>query len=494
MAFIRKRKVGNAIYLEEVESKRVNGKIVQKFVRYIGKQANDIKDDKISISDISVENVKIYGPLLALHSVALEYNLQEILGEYNKEILSIVYAHCLNYKSVNQMSQWFQRTDLSNILGVKSISEKKILKALDMLNNIDPENIENQILKIIKSKHASNREVIFDVTNTYTYSNKCVLAKFGKDKQKIKGRKLIQIGLAILKDTGIPLFHQVLEGNVNDSKIFRDAITRLKQNDFNDNVILFDRGITSKQNQTELSKENIRVLCGMPLRNNIKKLYSANKDNIVSIFNRIKLKSTTFYAKSFDDIFDGVKGKLIFCLNPYKKKTVSEARYEKILEAKKLLEEKKEIADELKKYFDKDKNIIEDVIFEDEKFEGVSCIFTTEKYSNDEAVKKYFEKDLIEKTFSLLKSTVRVRPIRHWLEDRVKAQIMVCYLSILLLSTIEYKLKKIDISVEAALLELESLYRVNMMDKKSKKPFTKVVTFTKKQDEILSLLGVTCSG
>ena len=34
----RRRKVGNATYLEEYRSHRINGKVVTKFVRYIGKE------------------------------------------------------------------------------------------------------------------------------------------------------------------------------------------------------------------------------------------------------------------------------------------------------------------------------------------------------------------------------------------------------------------------------------------------------------------------
>ena len=39
----RRRKVGNATYLEEYRSHRVNGKVVTKFVRYIGKDDSDNK-------------------------------------------------------------------------------------------------------------------------------------------------------------------------------------------------------------------------------------------------------------------------------------------------------------------------------------------------------------------------------------------------------------------------------------------------------------------
>ena len=38
---IRRRKVGNAVYLEEYKSHRVKGKVVTDFVRYVGREDNE---------------------------------------------------------------------------------------------------------------------------------------------------------------------------------------------------------------------------------------------------------------------------------------------------------------------------------------------------------------------------------------------------------------------------------------------------------------------
>ena len=40
MTFIRKKKVGDKVYLVEVKNVRENGKIKQKYVRYLGKEMN----------------------------------------------------------------------------------------------------------------------------------------------------------------------------------------------------------------------------------------------------------------------------------------------------------------------------------------------------------------------------------------------------------------------------------------------------------------------
>ena len=55
--------------------------------------------------------------------------------------------------------------------------------------------------------------VIYDVTNTYLYGRNCPMGKLGHDKEGVKGRPLVQIGLAATQKEGFPLFHKVFDGN-----------------------------------------------------------------------------------------------------------------------------------------------------------------------------------------------------------------------------------------------------------------------------------------
>lgn len=56
--------------------------------------------------------------------------LPDMLGNYSNEILSMVYAHCLNYQSINNMSDWYKRTDLPVLLNLKNATEKNPLKKI----------------------------------------------------------------------------------------------------------------------------------------------------------------------------------------------------------------------------------------------------------------------------------------------------------------------------------------------------------------------------
>jgi hypothetical protein len=83
MSFIRKIKRGNKIYLAEVENKWVDGKSIQKHIRYIGTEADGETKLAASISDIEIEDVKVFGPLIVLHHIAKQIGLPDLLGEYS---------------------------------------------------------------------------------------------------------------------------------------------------------------------------------------------------------------------------------------------------------------------------------------------------------------------------------------------------------------------------------------------------------------------------
>jgi hypothetical protein len=126
MSFIRKFKKGGKTYLAEVESKRVAGKVVQRFIRYVGREADGRTVLSVSMSDAEVEEVKSYGPLLVLHHLATEIGLVTHCGSYAGEILRMVYAHCLDYRSVNNLPNWFARTDLNLLLGLEKVTESRL--------------------------------------------------------------------------------------------------------------------------------------------------------------------------------------------------------------------------------------------------------------------------------------------------------------------------------------------------------------------------------
>ena len=246
MSFIRRIRRAGRVYLAEVENQWVKGKCVQRHLRYVGREADGKTLLAASLSEVEVEQVKLYGPLLVLNHLAKEIHLADQLGPYSQEILSLVYAHCLDYRSLNQMPSWFERTDLNFLLNLEGLTEKRLVGALDSLEALDAEAWQRQLFEgVCRQYRLRPSGVIYDVTNTYLYGRHCPLAKPGHDKEEVKGRPLIQIGLGVTQEEGFPLFHKVFDGNVHDARTLQDLVTLFGRYQLGPGLFIYDRGIIS---------------------------------------------------------------------------------------------------------------------------------------------------------------------------------------------------------------------------------------------------------
>ena len=487
MVFVRKIKRDGKIYLAEVENKRINGKTIQKHIRYIGKEVDGETKLATSISDVQIDEVKFYGPLLVLHHIATQIGLPELLGECSNEILSLIYAHCLDYKSVSKMKEWFKRTDLSCLLNIKEVTEKSLLSALDKLDELNFDEIQLKLFNCISENIKVKKScVIYDVTNTYFHGSQCTIAKLGHDKEGVKGRPLIQIGLAITKDQGFPLFHKVFEGNISDVKTLQEFMIRIKKYKISSGILVYDRGISSADNIEYAKKVGFDTLCGLPMNNKLKILLrSLKKNSIINISNRVKTSNTVFYAISHNYKIGTISGNVVFCFNEKKHRALRESRYDEIMAAEKLLKKNKKIKEGMNKYFNKNNTINKKYLNEAEEFDGYFCLFSTKNISKDDAVNLYFDKDEVEKSFQSIKGVTHLRPIRHWLYNRVEAHVKICYFSYSILSVMRHYLKKINITPATALAHLSSFYKIYMRDKNKGLKFEKFVVLKKIQKDIL---------
>ncbi len=491
MSFIRRIKRQGRVYLAEVENKWIKGKCVQRHLRYVGRQADGKTLVAASLSEVEVEQVKLYGPLLVLNHLAKEIQLAEQLGSYSQEILSLVYAHCLDYRSLNHMPSWFERTDLNLLLNLEGLTERRLVGALDSLEALDAEAWQRRLFEgVCRQYRLRPSGVIYDVTNTYLYGRQCPLAKLGHDKEEVKGRPLIQIGLGVTQAEGFPLFHKVFDGNVHDARTLQDLVTLFGNYKLGPGLFIYDRGIISGRNLKDIKRLHWDTLCGMPLNPALKKFWRpwADPQQLMQLPHRHRVGHTVFYTCLRSYQLDGVRGKLALCLNERHQRDARESRRDEILHAQKLLAQGKSIKPGLERFFDRRGRLLAGQLAEAEEFDGYSCVFCTRSLPQDKMLSLYFDKDVVEKAFRSLKGITQLRPIRHWLAERVHAHVFVCYLAYLLLSLLQYRLRKTDFTAESALLELGTMYKVYLRDSKRRFHLSRVVTLNKKQELILKTL------
>lgn len=344
MSFIKRQKKGKYVYLHEVENKRINGKVVQKYIRYIGKEVDGKKVISISSNNLEVDKVKVYGQLLVFHSIAQRINLPKILGEHSNEILSMVYAHCLNYKSLRNMPKWYKRTDLNLILNLGELTERRLISSMDSLTEESMEEYQRSIFKSVKKEYnIESSGIVYDVTNTYFHGKKCKIGKPGKSKDGKIQNDLVQIGLATTQKEGIPVFHKIFKGNIHDNKTLASLSDSFGDYGLNSGLFVYDRGIASDKNIKDFGNLGWSTLCGIPMREKEKKFIRKilAEEPIDQLSNMAQLNKNLIYVKCLPYQFGSTKGKISICYNEERRVEIRQRRRELIFKSQSLLKENK---------------------------------------------------------------------------------------------------------------------------------------------------------
>lgn len=453
MAFIRKIKKGDSTYLVKVESYRHDGKVKQRVIEYIGKEENGIAVQKVDINKIVVENVKRYADVKVLFQLALELKLNYLLGKHHKPIIALLIAHLICKGSILKISKWIDNSTIKEVLGLNELTTEMLYNALDHLDVCNFDVIEQSIFDFwIRLDPGDNKSFVLDVTDTY-YNGKHDESSLRKGKDG-KISKIIQIGLGVSFENGFPIFHKSYDGNISNIKILEDLMRVMAQRGIN--TIVMDRGFYSEANVVDLNKLKIKMIIGVKQSVGIKKniLDKIDRSKIYTSKNQVTLKNTYVYVQEIDFLF----GKMIVIYNP---------KYETLK---------------------RDKMLADNASDNEVKHVGYSLIFHNTNLKPDKVVKKYFDKDIVERSFRTMKGDVELHPIRLWLPQRVNAHIKMCYLSMCILSLIKFRCRKMDTSPVEIIQELQNVYKVNLKHSQTKQNFTKVVTLSNHQKNILKAL------
>ncbi|HVB04154.1 MAG TPA: transposase [Chitinophagaceae bacterium] len=453
MSFIRKIKKGDAIYLAKVESYREDGKVKQRVLEYVGKQENGIPVQKVDINKIEVTNVQQYADVSILYQLAIELKLNYLLGKHYQPIIALIIAHLICKGSIFRVSKWIENSTIKEAIGLNELTTEMLYNALDHLDECKFEVIEQSIFEYwLKIDPSDNKSFELDVTDTY-YNGRHDESKIRKGKDG-KVSKLIQIGLGVSFENGFPIFHKSYNGNISNIKILEDLMRVMAERGIN--TIVMDRGFYSESNVMDLNKLKMKMIVGVKQSIGIKKniLDNIERDKIYAARNQVTLKGTYVYVQEVKFLF----GKMIVIYNP---------KYEALK---------------------RDRLLADEATDNEVKYVGYSLIFHNTVLKPDVVVKKYFDKDVVERSFRKMKGDVQLHPIRLWLPKRVNAHIKICYLSMCLLSLIKFKCKKISVSPGEIIQELQTVYKVNLKHTKTKQEFTKVVTLSNNQKNILKAL------
>ena len=443
-----------------------------------------LKDDKrlVDSEDISFSTGDALrgAGSLAIYRLWQKENMEKVLKgltpAQRESVMVMVMQRILKPGSKNAIKEDFADSIFKRCFSKKRFDENELYKIMDLLFH----NYYDIQKRLRESNDSSNTLLLYDITSTYFEGQKAEGGEYGYSRDHRQDRCQIIIGL-VCNEKGLPLSIEVWPGNTADKTTVKEQVKKLKETfGIEEAIIVGDKGMYSKANINKILDEGLDYILSTDWR--------LQKDQLLS--------RTPKQLSLLDDVGilewedDGTR--FIGCSSKWRKKREMKRRIQGIKTVKselKLLKKTaakgsyyswnslyKKIEDLLEsagvkdlwnitiKPLDPDKNPDEkgkfDLEFsldkkalkERKKREGKFVLETSiDKADKDaEEIKEAFMKQpQIERAFRNIKSFLKIRPVFHWKERRIKAHVLICFLAFYLAKKAEIKLRENDITREA---------------------------------------------
>lgn len=402
---------------------------------------------------------KPHGHVAAVYATAKKLGLENMLSRKpcaeRAAVMAMIVARILEPRSklatARALAQETCCSTLATQAGLEQVTEDDLYKAMDWLLER-----QGQIEKQLAGKHLKEGSlVLYDVSSTYFEGQSCALAQRGHSRDGRRDRPQIVFGL-LCNPQGCPVAVEVFEGNTADPKTLGKQIEKLRTRFGIQQIVLVgDRGmITQARIKQELQdKEGLGWITALRF-NQIRKLKEKGAIQL-SVFDEMDLLEIQ------DGEYPGER--LIVCRNPLLAQERKRKRQE-LLEAtdlvlakivaatqrdKRALQGKENIGIRVGKIIGRYKmgkhykititdtgfsyERREDNIAAEAMLDGIYVIRTSvaeKQLGASETVQAYKSLSQVERAFRSCKSVdLKIRPIYHWLADRVRAHVFLCMLA-----------------------------------------------------------------
>ena len=344
-------------------------------------------------------------------------------------------------------TRWWRSRTLADDLGVADADEDDLYHAMDWLLAR-----QDAIERKLAARHlASGGLALYDLTSSYFEGSHCPLAARGYSRDGKKGK--LQVNWGLLADRrGCPVAVSVFEGNTADPATFLPQADKLRRQFGLEHMVLVgDRGMISTASIEQLRADRFGWITAL------------KSGQIRSLLSDGALQMDLFDERNLFELQhpDFPDERLVACRNPalakrraHKRTALLEAttgeldkvramvvrgslqgaatigvRVGKVLNKYKVAKHFDLAIDEAAFDF----TLRHDKVAEEAALDGLYVIRTAVKQrhmSADDAVRNYKALTDLERAFRSLKTVdLKVRPIHHRLEDRVRAHIFLCMLA-----------------------------------------------------------------
>ena len=400
-----------------------------------------------------------HGHVAAVLSVLKRLGLHQLIASRSSSkrdlVVAMIVARIIDPQSKLATARGFRQETLFSSLAQEcrlgSLDEDDLYEAMDWL--LDRQcRIEDKLA----SRHLQQGTfVLYDLTSTWDEGRTCSLAKLGHPRDKHKGKLQVEFGL-LCDIQGRPVAVEVFEGNTGDPATVAGQIQKIRQRFGLERVVIVgDRGMLTEAR----IRDEFKGVAGLDwisaLRGPAIKKLLENKDFTMSLFDDRDMAEIT------SPDYPGER--LMVCRNPLLAEDRRRTREELLKATEKVLEPitaatrrkrnplrgKKDIALRAGKIINKykvGKHFKLTITYANFKYERkeeqiraeaaldgfyvVRTSVTAECISPENAVATYKRLSVVERAFRCMKTVdMKVRPIFHRLEKRVRAHIFLCTLA-----------------------------------------------------------------
>jgi hypothetical protein len=342
-------------------------------------------------------------------------------------------------------------TSLALELGLGEVTEDDLYGALDWLA-ARQRRIET---KLAKRHLADGTLVLYDVTSSYYTGHRPGLVQFGYNRDGKRGVAQIVYGL-LCNAAGCPVAIEVFAGNTADANTLASQIDKLRKRFAIERVVFVgDRGMLSSKR----IDESLREVDGLEW------ITALRADSLKKLASQGVIALSLFAEQDLVEVAsaDYPGERLLVCQNPLLAEERSRKRQDLLAATQKELDRIVAATQRVKrrlhgkdtialrvgkvlnhykmgKHFELD---IDDERFayrrneaqiaEEAALDGLYVIRTSvahETLSAQSTVRAYKDLAKVERAFRTMKTVdLHVRPIYHWLDDRIKAHVFLCMLA-----------------------------------------------------------------
>jgi transposase len=363
-------------------------------------------------------------------------------------VMAMVAARIIAPHTKLATTRWWHTNTLAVDLGVADADEDELYQAMDWLLEHQP-----TIEKKLAARHLDdNSLVLYDLSSSYFEGTSCPLAKLGHNRDGT-GHKL-QVNYGILTTSrGCPVALSVYDGNTNDAKTLVPQVRKLKD-DFGIKqlVIVGDRGMVSQK-----AIDEIRDIDGLDW------ITALKSGRIRALLDGGHLQLGLFDEQNLFELShpDYPGERLVACRNAelaklrsHKRQSLLEATTKELTKVQGMVvrgrfRDAAAIGIRVGKVVNKykvakhfaldiadgrfDFRILDDEVTAEAGLDGIYVVRTSvplDRLDADDTVRSYKLLSNVERAFRTIKTVdLKVRPIHHRLENRVRAHIFLCMLA-----------------------------------------------------------------